>query len=444
MTFSGFGDADVMPTAANLDDTTNLATNALLDNSLLLCIILGVCCLIFIVLLCMVILVFCIKFCRKSKKGLRRCEQTQCFSKSTSTTGLSSTLVDSNANENLGLQVVLQKNGSSKTLLEHEKVDSKWNSDKEDVAINKAKTLLVTSTPAVKSGGGSSGTLVLSPQSIISGSAIAQPNSVTKPEELCLKTLKTLHNTQHCDLKLGTSSYYVTSPLSSDGTHWVTTHDTVSSLAKLPISSNYMYGTADSNLLDPYLCAENLQADFDALAEVDINNEEDHKNQDERSFPVSIASSQSLVSPDGVTSSLPLDAYGHPRAWFVPLDEIYHEPLRHSFIDVSNEQDPLLHCQEHNHPGKTKLIKSSQLDRNADEQILSDGSPESDSVFRDKSLQSKDWRDSGIPTSRSNLRRSNSSEIDGRKLSLWEQREDRPVVFLDPSVRVPVSPVGED
>ena len=144
------------------------------------------------------------------------------------------------------------------------------------------------------------------------------------------------------------------------------------------------------------------------------------------------ANESSPLTSNKVKADQPLDSSVPPQAWFVPLDEIYHEPLRHSFINMSNHdylasihaknnlslEEKQALCSNKN-SGLMLDLATTPTDQNSGHEYLNENSCEGKG----------NWRDSGIPYSQSYLGRYNSSDLD-KKPSLWDQREDRPVVFL--------------
>ena len=142
-------------------------------------------------------------------------------------------------------------------------------------------------------------------------------------------------------------------------------------------------------------------------------------------------------SPSDISTSLPVDERGHPRAWFVPLNELYHEPLRHSFIDVSSYS-----LKDFTEKDRSKAVGGYLMPKADSENVTkaknsdqtsSHGKAghEADRLEEHHEEYSVSWRDSGIPQSCSNIRSSDSCEFEGKKPSAWELRECRPVLFLE-------------
>ena len=181
-------------------------------------------------------------------------------------------------------------------------------------------------------------------------------------------------------------------------------------------SSSTQFGTStiSANTLNTRLSAENLAQ----YLVHDLNDNCEKKEMSPCKIAQSSASGHNSKSSEKDHSLMPLDALGHPRAWFVPLNEICHEPIRHSYINMSNQNN----FSSFNRDGKENFETKQPL--------LNDDELSGQPQFVVGSTECRqDWRDSGIPNSHSNLGGHNSNDFD-KKPSLWEQREDRPVVFL--------------
>ncbi|XP_002127722.2 uncharacterized protein LOC100180127 [Ciona intestinalis] len=406
------------------------------DTNLLLCILLAVCMCILVLLVCL-LACFCCRFVLKRSNGSRKANnvKTVLITKATSVTGLNQTNLNEVKSSPRSLLKVYTTEGAALIDNSNQNFNNGATQSK-DCATNTFAIRhqnLMTSTPTVRENGArkcnSIVALVTSPQSTITG-VDWQSFKHDTPYANAHGTINTVNN------EPVSSSYQVMSPVTQQGVlNWATTNDILD--ANSPNSVG-LYGTAFSQLDSNPLSEEN---DLDSASEV---------KELLSPLQVPVSSECSPLTPNGVSSSLPLDVHGHPRAWFVPLDEIYHEPLRHSFIDVSNHNFDLVSgpfppdqkeqdFRAINSPGSN----TSNQKLNGSTKVTSRPKGIATSQSSGSEIDRSDcfnWRDSGVPVSHMNLIKSSSSECENKKPSLWEQREDRPVVFLEDNAGELVSP----
>jgi len=348
-----------------------------MNNTLLLLIIIALCALM-VLMLFFVFLCVCFKSSKNANKHHNRDLPVRIVlvSKSTSITGLCE-----NANNNV-------KNDKVRIIAKCY-TDKKLNCTTEQVFHKSSQPKLMTSTPG--------------------GKLDECELSYSKN----LQSGKVETSIQCNNMSKGTCG---TSNSSSEEHCLLSQPESLSNWASVSLSPNTdssLYATANSFKLGSLHTAENL-----AQYLVD-----DLKSQNEKESDITLNSEFSPLSSAKISKSMPLDSYGHPRAWFVPLDKVYHEPIRHSYIEMPKQ--PLLSLD-----GKSedcvKQPKNSGLMLN----LPSSNSNENgfDAFHEQGSESDMSWRDSGVP--QSSLGRYNSSDFE-KKPSVWEQREDRPVVFLE-------------
>nr|CAB3262513.1 uncharacterized protein LOC100180127 [Phallusia mammillata] len=453
---SGFGEIVFTSTfKSGIMTTSNYTISgtmaAAMDNTFLLCIILVLCIIILIMLLCGAIyLCLCFRARRQRRTKQSKLPRTVVVCKSTSMTGLN---CDRLLSKNAQVQVYLE--GSLYTTSLDDERDKNTIVSQQNAPLT-APTMrlaplqqkLITSTPTMKTESmivsGGSGALVTSPQSTIcpndvtfSKHDLASAQSITcyTSSETYIdacNSYKQNHAPHSC---LSPQENFTSqSPISpTEATEWQTGNEDLCQTSVQEPTQNICYGTAHSSLDN----SSSTDANLPYQDREDSGDTDEHRGllPNDCSFLESPSYDESPNS-NGVTTSLPLDAYGHPRAWFVPLDELYHEPLRHSFIDVSNHDMKAFTPEELSKEvmkqqmcaKSAPVVSKATARRKFDKEIVQYD------VFDDKDDDPEcgsSWRDSGIPTPHTRVRSSNSSESEGKKLSVWEQREDRPVLFLD-------------
>lgn len=131
---------------------------------------------------------------------------------------------------------------------------------------------------------------------------------------------------------------------------------------------------------------------------------------------------KAIMSTDTSTDSfrqkdhLPLDVNGHPRAWFVPLDAMCHEPLRHSAIDISN--GGLLTSSQ---------TTSSHLNLSAEKTVA-----DKKQYASEQTLVSDSEYDLQAPEDELKKRLIGGNVGPAKqRITSWEKREHRPVIVIE-------------
>ena len=130
-----------------------------------------------------------------------------------------------------------------------------------------------------------------------------------------------------------------------------------------------------------------------------------------------VMSADTSVESFGQKDHLPMDSNGHPRAWFVPLDAMCHEPIRHSIIDVSD--GALL---------TTSQTTSSHLNLSAEHIV-----PDCKKQYVSEQTLVSDSEYSGQPPEDEFNKRlvCRSTAPAKERVTSWEKREYRPVIVIE-------------
>ena len=377
-----------MTTSANDTKPDELEMN----NTLLLLIIIALCALI-VLLLLFVFLCICFKSSKSTNNQHINDVRIVFLSKATSVTGLCE-----NANNIVEKDKLLSATNNCN-------VNGKLIATMDQSLLESNQTKLITSTPAGKLDNEEMSSHVPTKESGNIAVSIESKHVNGRSDDTS--------NEHHCLLPL---SHTDTSTESSP--NWA-------SMTLTPTTDSSLYATANSLKLDGLCTSENL-------AQYLID---DLKGQSEKEPDIISPDSEfSPLNSAKISKSMPLHAYGHPRAWFVPLDKVNHEPIRHSYIEMPKQHSAIFDnksgeddiSQPKNSGLRLYLPSTTNSKENGCVEFTEQGS---ECDMR--------WRDSGIP--QSSLVRYNSTDFD-KKPSVWEQREDRPVVFLENPDSASISP----
>lgn len=299
-----------------------------MDNTLLLLVVIGLCVVIVMLLSCILFLV-----CRKNLWKKKRFKSKAVLSKATSVTGLSETPLIGSPNNNL-------------TVANIQPVDINTNCNVTTLKFKTpTKSSVVTSTPA--------DTKVLSDQH-----GALTDKSESSP--IFLSDISLKHSQDQNDTTVK-PTFTETTFSAGD---WVTALMTQASTDAC-MASYLLYTSASSNVLS-------VTTPSDESSKYLLHGSKNTSDKDD------FSTSELTPLTEKDSTPLPVDSHSHPKAWFVPLDKMYHEPLRHSFIDVSSRKD---YC-----------------------------------TLNDKERPENN---------------KNQETDDLKKSNIWKQREERPVLFLE-------------
>ena len=300
-----------------------------MDNTLLLHVVIGLCAVIILLLSCILYFI-----CKKNISCKKNCK-VNTFSKATSVTDLNQSTITG------------EKDSSIKS--KQQPIDTDINLNGTVVKFHKPrKSLIVTSSTTTEK---FSSECLSSFKNNKKGHKTISDSPVLFPED-------------------GTSNYSLEQCKTSDNDRNHSAASMTQNTSNV-LTAPSLQCTSTSNVLNESVPLIQPTQQLITHSDNDGDEHASNKNSDLLS-----ATSHSSILLDN-DKPLSLNVHEQPKAWFVPLGEMPHEPIRHSYIDISKYQD-------------------GRLNENIEEPLMKNYMP---------------------------------NDFD-KKPSAWEQREDRPVMFL--------------